>query len=257
MLLIKTVLILCSATVALAARAVVSGAIFEGVDTTKSSATPHEIYQFPENHAAAAASILTFSANAVNFHPTEQPPKNLVPTLDEFVKKASTFPGLLSTSASDVSISLNGSFTQFEQAIREESGNPLIARAFRDLIPGYNEDKSLTDWTLSLVVISKPEGSDEVAVKFSGVSLTISTDKTHTTYIPKQSTRLILASYKVRGDYLAGNAGKLVNMIQITKVRDFIDFFASPKVIDSERVVIGRGYVTCLKNQQSVMPWLA
>lgn len=241
----------------MAAHAIVSGAIFEGVDTTDYSATPYEIYENPKNYAAAAASVLTYSANEVKFRPTEQPPKNLVPTLDEFVKKASAFPGFLSTTASDVAISPNGSFTQFEQIIRDQLDDSLTARAFRDLIPGYIKDKSLTDWTLSLVVLSKPEGSNEVTVKFSRVSLTISTDKTHTTYIPKQSTRLIVASYKIRDEFLAGNADKLAKMIDITKVRDFVDFFASPKVIIAENGVVGQGSVSCFENQQSVMSWLA
>ncbi|KAF9119863.1 hypothetical protein BGX30_003573, partial [Mortierella sp. GBA39] len=151
MLLIKTVALLCSATAVMAANAVVSGAIFEGYDTTDQSASNTDIFKDVTNHAAAAASILVFSANSANFHPASQEPKALGQNLDQFVSKASTFPGFLSTQIIDQNLALNGSLTQFEKIIREHLNNPLTARAFRDLIPGYIQDKSLTEWILSLI----------------------------------------------------------------------------------------------------------
>jgi hypothetical protein len=241
----------------LAAHAVVSGAIFKGVDTTDSSAKPIDIFKDAVNYATAAASILTFSASSVDFHPAEQEPKGLAPTLDEFVKKASSFPGFLSTSSSDVAVTFNGSFTQFEQVIRDQLDDALAARAFRDLIPGYIEDNSLTDWTLSLVVLSKPEASDVVTVGFSRVSLSILTDKTHTTYIPKQSTRLMRANYKLRDSFLTVNADNLANMMSIVKTRDFTDYFTSPKVfVSTGEDLIEHSSISCPKYQQSTPSWL-
>ncbi|KAG9065013.1 hypothetical protein KI688_002332 [Linnemannia hyalina] len=260
MLLIKTVALLCSATAAMAASAVVSGAIFDGYDTTDQSASPVDIYSNPENHAAAAASILIFSANAVNFHPASQEPKALGQNLDPFVTKASTFPGFLTAQVTDQNLALNGSLTQFEKVIREKLNDPLTARAFRDLVPGYIQDESLKEWILSLIVLSKPEDSDTVNVRLTRVSLIIHSDNTQTAFIPEQTARIIVADHKVLTNVLVANADRFASSIPVYKVRDFIDFFASPKV-PSEDDQIQHGSASCtkkrpiFKNQQTVMSW--
>ncbi|KAG9065010.1 hypothetical protein KI688_002329 [Linnemannia hyalina] len=66
-----------------------------------------------------------------------------------------------------------------------------MARTLSDLIPGHTHVQSLTDFTLSLVIITKPEGSDDIYVRLVRVSLIISSDKTNTTFIPKQKAQLI------------------------------------------------------------------
>ncbi|KAF9149188.1 hypothetical protein BG015_009036 [Linnemannia schmuckeri] len=260
MLLIKTVALLCSATAAMAANAVISGAMFMGEDTTDYSADPAEIFRDPNNHAGAAASILVYSAKSADFSPATQEPKSLIQSLDAFVQKASSFPGFLSTAALDTSLTLNGSFTQFEKVIRDQLKDPHTARAFRDLIPGYIQDQSLTDWVLSLVVLTKPEDSDTVNIRFARVPLTIESDKTNTAYIPKQKARLIVADYNVLTNFFISNADKLAGIMKIVHVRDFTDFFDSPKVLSQDEET-QRGTFSCsknrqtFKNQQTIMSW--
>ncbi|KAK3840297.1 MAG: hypothetical protein JOS17DRAFT_726666 [Linnemannia elongata] len=254
MLFIKTVVLLCSATAAMAASAVVSGALFVGEDTTNYDATPVEIYRNVENHAAAAASILIYSANSTDFHPASQEPKALGQILDHFVKKASTFPGFLTQSISDQNVALNGSLTQFEKVIRESLEDPLTARAFRDLVPGYIQDKSLTDWIISLIVLSQPKGSNIVSLRQARVTLTLSTDNTQTVIIPKQSARLIVSDYKIFDQFFIKNADKFASSYPVYRVRDFIDFFASPKVLFEEEQ-IQRDSTSCPQNYQTVMSW--
>ncbi|KAF9122547.1 hypothetical protein BGX30_001915, partial [Mortierella sp. GBA39] len=59
---------------------------------------------------------------------------------------------------------------------------------------------------------------------------------------------------------LVANADKFANLIPVYKVRDFIDFFASPKV-PLEDGQIQRGSTSCtekrpiFKNVQTVMSW--
>ncbi|KAF8942491.1 hypothetical protein BGZ47_006421 [Haplosporangium gracile] len=93
MLLIKTVALLCSATAAMAANAVISGAILVGEDITNYSVDAAEIFRDPNNHASAAASILIYSAKSTDFSPATGEPKSLGHTLDAFVHKVATFPG--------------------------------------------------------------------------------------------------------------------------------------------------------------------
>ncbi|KAF9126343.1 hypothetical protein BG015_004737 [Linnemannia schmuckeri] len=266
MLLIKTVALLCSATAAMAASAVISGAIFVGEDTTDYSADPAEIFRDPSNHAAAAASILVYSAKTTDFSPATQEPKSLGRSLDAFVQKAATFPGFVVIQASDRSLTLNGSLTQFEKAIREQLDDPLTARAFRDLIPGYIQDQSLTDWILSLIVVTKPEYSDTVNIRLARVALTIESEG-QTAYIPEQQAQLIVADHQVNAGILLANADMFANRIAIVSVRDFIDYFASPKV-PSQNGEAQHSSTSCSKNRpifknqpifrhrQTIMSWL-
>ncbi|KAF9149187.1 hypothetical protein BG015_009035 [Linnemannia schmuckeri] len=260
MLLIKTVALLCSATAAMAANAVISGAMFMGEDTTDYSADPAEIFRDPNNHAGAAASILVYSAKSAEFSPATGEPKSLGQTLDQFVHKTATFPGFQAKDSMDEHLALNGSLMQFEQVIREKLDDPHMARAFRDLIPGYMEDESLTHWILSLIVVSKPEDSDTVMVKLARMSMTIQWDKDHMAYIPEQKAHLIVADHEVNQDFLSDNADKLAGVMKIVHVRDFMDFFASPKVPDHDEG-FRRGFTSCFKtrpifrNRQTIMSW--
>lgn len=106
---------------------------------------------------------MVYATQLTNFIPAHKLAKSLVYNLDEFVEKASTFPGFTTVNVLDQTIFLNGSFTQFEKAIRDSANGvpnlPLIARSFRDLIPGYISDKSLKKWILSLVVLEKDPDS--------------------------------------------------------------------------------------------------
>jgi hypothetical protein len=233
------------------------------MDTTDPSAEGAMIFENPENHAAAAASILTYAASNANFRPAEQPPKSLGSALDAFVRRTCSFEGFMSRGESDDNkLRLDGSLTQFEEAIRDQLDDPLTARGLRDLIPGYIQDKSLKDWTMSLVVLSKPEDSNKVNIKLARVSLTLSRDKKGTAYIPKQTASLMVTNLQVIPSVLAANAERFAEMMPIYKVHDFIDFFASPKVPedDDEEEIFGE-FVTCSTrrqqqaHRQNVLSW--
>ncbi|GJJ71075.1 hypothetical protein EMPS_03425 [Entomortierella parvispora] len=237
MLVIKSLLILCSAAVVLARtknQAVVSSAIFVGDNTADESATPLKIFQDSKNHATAVSSVLVFSADSANFHPASQPPKSLVLNFNNFIQKASTFPGFFLEFSEQGSLPLNGSFTQFEKAIREsgpaEPHQALVARSLRDMIPGYIVNEDVDEWILNLIVIDKPKGDDTVKFSMIRVDLSIDADKSGTTFIPEQSARLSSTIFRANKDQLVRNAETLSQMIPITKVRDALDFFASPKV---------------------------
>lgn len=249
------------ATAAMAAKAVVSGAIFGGYDTTNYEQNPVQIFDRYENHAAATASILVFSAKSADFYPATQEPKSLIKNLDSFVEKASTFPGFLVQYSREQNLALDGSLFQFEEVIRNEIKDPLVARGFRDLVPGYIQDPSLKDWTLNLVVLSKPEDTDTVNLILARVSLSIHSDKTQSAYIPKQDATIILTTFKVNSALLADNASSLAQRISIVSVHDFIAYFASPKVPFEDKQ-IQSGSTSCsqnrplFKNRQTVMSWI-
>ncbi|KAF9162496.1 hypothetical protein DFQ26_003518 [Actinomortierella ambigua] len=235
MLLAKALLLLCTALVVMAnsaSNAVASGAVFVGEDTTDPEASPVSIYKNPENHATAAASILVYSAKITDFTPSSLPPKSLVASLDSFLAKASSFPGFLLESNKQGKLPLNGSLIQLEQIVREESTShgALIGRSMRDLVPGYIPDETLTQWILNLIVIEKPRGSDDVKFHLIWMTLEIKTDKGHNAVIPEQSAKLNSSTLRIQKAYLEQYADRLVGLAGVTRARDAIDFFASPKV---------------------------
>ncbi|GJJ71077.1 hypothetical protein EMPS_03427 [Entomortierella parvispora] len=218
-------------------------AIFVGENTADESATPLEIFQDSKNHATAVSSVLVFSAQSAYFQPASQPPKSLALNFNNFIKKTSTFPGFLLEFNEQGILLLNGSFTQFEEAIREsgpaDPHQALVARSLRDMIPGYIVNEDVDEWILSLIVIDKPKDDDTVKFSLITVTLSIGADKSGTAYIPRQSARLGTSVFKVIDGVLVENAEKLSNMISITKVRDALEFFASPKV-EYDRKDLGR-----------------
>ncbi|KAK3840295.1 MAG: hypothetical protein JOS17DRAFT_726664 [Linnemannia elongata] len=248
MLFIKTVALLCSVTAAMAASAVISGALFVGKDTTDPSASPIEVFRDPRNHATAAASALVYAGNYVNFRPSSQKPKALSPYLEPFVRKVTASPGFVLMRNTQFSLKLDGSLTQFEKTISDQLEDPYYARALRDLVPDNIQDQLLTDWTLSLVVVNKPEGSDTVDVKLARLYLTISSDG-NTATIPEQTAQLTVSDHQVATSMFVANAEMLADLIQITKGPNFVDFFTSPKSFS-------HGSTSCFQNRQAILPWM-
>ncbi|KAG0074845.1 hypothetical protein BGZ93_001477 [Podila epicladia] len=240
MILIKSLLVLCSAAAVMArgrADAVMSAALFFGEDTTESF-DPVDIFRNPINHATAAASALVFSAEETGYWPNKKSAKSLALVHDDFVQKATTFPGFTLQFFREANLPLKNNTTvqEFEQAIREPySGLPhiqKIAFKFASLVPLYQENESLKNWTLSLVVLDKPQGSNTVRVQFGRVDFSIAFDHTCTNtkaYIPQQQASAVLAEYVINVSYLSAYAEQMANMIPIVDVEHKIAFFASPE----------------------------
>ncbi|KAG0258219.1 hypothetical protein DFQ27_004766 [Actinomortierella ambigua] len=236
MLLSKSLFLLCSAVVVMARQstnAVASGAIFVGVDTTNPDATPVEIFENPKNHAAAASSVVTFSAMETGFNPSLEPAKSLEGPFRSFLTKASTFPGFLLEMNNQKTLSLTGSLIQLEEMVREavSMNGGLVGRGIRDLVQGLIPDESMTNWILSLVVFDKPKGSDAVKIQLVHLTLKIETDDDNNAVIPKQDAKINSSVLSVNGEFLVKYAETLSSKIRITLVRDTIDFLTSPKEI--------------------------
>ncbi|KAF9088127.1 hypothetical protein BGX23_007603, partial [Mortierella sp. AD031] len=223
MLLLKSLALVSFAAVVMARaspNAIVSGALFVGEDTTNPDASNTNIYKNPENHAAAAASVLEYSAVNTNYRPSEQGHSSLLSTFEAFQQKATSFPGFIPTIQSGSDVFLNHSLIGLEKAVQDaypSTDAALIARGLRDLFPGSVEDQSLKEWILSLLVIRKPEGSDTVTIKFVQLALTIEFDKTHTAHIPEQDARLSNYELQVNPSVFALNADRFAEVIKVTK----------------------------------------
>lgn len=225
------------------ADAVVSEALFFGEDTTESF-DPVDIFKKPTNHATAAASVLVFSANQADFHPNDKSAESLVPAYDLFVQKAATFPGFYLQSHTQPIFQLKNHTTveEFEEMIRVMySGRPHIEKiAFKiaGLVPLHQEDESLKNWILSLVVLDKPQGGNTVLIQLVRVNIRIAFDHTCTAtkaYIPEQSVSINFSVFEVNGSFLSAHANDLATLVPIVDVEHMIALLASREP-DAERL---------------------
>ncbi|KAG0014334.1 hypothetical protein BGZ81_000524 [Podila clonocystis] len=254
MLLIKSVLVLCSTAVVLAQRhvysgadAVASAALFFGEDTTE-SLNPLDVFKNPINHATAASSVVALSAEQADFQPALKSADSLSQALDKFLTKVSTFPGLYLKSKSQRTVALKNYTTaeQFQTGIKD--GHPQyphigkIALRFAELLPldlGCEEAERLKNWILSLVVIDKPKGNNTVRVQLSHVALSIAYDKgswacsdptpTLGLYIPEQRASITFADYEINTGFLIAYAEHLVDLLPIVNVESTIALLTSPE----------------------------
>ncbi|KAG0080760.1 hypothetical protein BGZ92_000489 [Podila epicladia] len=145
-----------------------------------------DVFQNPINHATAAASILVQSAQLSDFRPNEKSAKSLASVHGDFVEKVSTFIGFKRMNMFEEAIPLKNHATveEFEQAIHdkllEATLNGKIASKFARLLPFHQEDESLRNWILSLVVLDKLQGGDIVRIQLARVKLSIAFDQTYT-----------------------------------------------------------------------------
>ncbi|KAF9168963.1 hypothetical protein BGX21_011014 [Mortierella sp. AD011] len=183
--------------------ALVSGALFEGVNTADPDANRTSVFKDFKNHADAVASILIYSAKETSFDPSEKIHTRPEAYFD-FLQKAASFPAFFYRGPEDREheLRLNGDPEQLLDQIadhyyRQEdficdseingySGGCIgegmkkkkkeyIREAFRKLIPKTVENKHWKQWVLSLVTIQKPLSSDKVTFDLAQVRLTIST----------------------------------------------------------------------------------
>ncbi|KAG0260871.1 hypothetical protein DFQ27_003284 [Actinomortierella ambigua] len=240
MLLSKSLVLLCSAVVVMArqsTRALASGAIFVGKDTTNPRATPLEIFENPENHAAAAASVVVFAAQSARFTPSESPAKSLVESFPAFLQKVASFPGFLTERNEQKTLELTGSLMQLEERVSEaviENG-AQVGRGIRDLVPSSIPDETLDKWILTLLVINKPDESDYVKIQQVYITLAINTDD-HSPVIPQQSAKINISTYRVIERVFTSNAEKFAQRLPIYLVGAAIDFLTSPALNPEDEI---------------------
>ncbi|KAI8351866.1 hypothetical protein B0O80DRAFT_454908 [Mortierella sp. GBAus27b] len=156
MLLRKCLLLLVSATVAFASAdydALVSGALFNGFDTTQPGHQALDTFTDPQNHPSAVASILLNLARKSEFTPKRS--KGGVirngETYALFSRRTSAFPAFIQRFQRYVELDLkNGGINELIEQIEEHyeaqmAGTLQIAEAFKKLVPEYIDDDILVD----------------------------------------------------------------------------------------------------------------
>ncbi|KAF9200122.1 hypothetical protein BGZ49_009669 [Haplosporangium sp. Z 27] len=191
--------------------ALISSAIFEGLNTADPKANVTSLFKDPKNHADAVASILIYNAKSTSFDPSEKIHTHPEIYFD-FLQTVASFPAFHhqgTTEDKEYELYLNGDPEQLLDQIADhyydydydqcddydynssghrdcggrsggDDRNGIKKRrektrqAFRGMIPKTVENEEWKQWLLSLITIRKPANSDEVTFELAQVRLTIS-----------------------------------------------------------------------------------
>ncbi|KAK3822956.1 MAG: hypothetical protein J3Q66DRAFT_136779 [Benniella sp.] len=227
--------------------ALVSGALFEGVNTASPDADAISVFKDYKNHADAVASILLTKAKESDFDPRDG--IHTIPeTYFSFLENAASFPAFFHRGQEDEQHALRlkgGDNDQLLDEItdkylqkpssfslpspkgsknkREEERALRIRQAFRELIPATVEKAEWKDWALSLVTIQKPLGSDNITFELAHVRLEISRDdRTGRAVIGPQEATLVKSSYSVMGSYISFYSNEIAKFIEKATVDEFL-----------------------------------
>ncbi|KAG0232452.1 hypothetical protein BGW42_008170 [Actinomortierella wolfii] len=239
-MLIKSTLVFALATVALARDAVLSRGIFVGTDTTSKGASKLDIFKRPENHATAVASVIRHASETMSFLPYQSKPAELCERFDAWKDKLMKFPGFeMLRKPKPVDVDMEGGEQKLAKALKRGLGKlqvvgaDKIAMEFINLIPEKNEDRSLKDFLLSVIVIDKPMGSQDVAVRLVELHMELETSLVNKKVsIPDQTIRLKLLEMEARTSFLVDNAERLAEYLPRSDVAEFMWMLTSPREQD-------------------------
>ncbi|KAG0220678.1 hypothetical protein BGW41_007610 [Actinomortierella wolfii] len=229
----KTLLIIATATVALAKDAIISRGLFIGKDTTLPGARGLEVYEDPRNHATAAASILKYIATKSNYNPQSLPPAKAQEAHKTFIEDVrNSIPYY-------VSLKLDGGFADLQNKIEKKypfEDKATIARQLRYAFPVYNKQNELRRWEVSLLLIRKPHPENEedtntpVTVELISLSLELNTHANGEVDLPSQRAVLVVEPLELDAEFLKDRAQTLFDIVGVTTIKRFGEYFRSRAV---------------------------
>lgn len=230
MLLVKALLLVCSATAVLAGTridAIVSGACMVGRDTSEET-TGEEVFKDPRNHVTAVASILRHSADRNQFQPRQKGVITDPKVYQAFIKDIYNFPGFHAHQTEMERLELQGDHEQFKREIakkyKTDRNDPWkIAVAFERLLP-HNLEHDSQEWLLNYVVLntqgrSGSGGQKDVSVEISSVMLKLTKDQNDRVKIKRQTAEMRINMFTVDKEYLKNHSNSLSQRIRTMDAR--------------------------------------
>ncbi|KAF9925900.1 hypothetical protein BGZ75_005564 [Mortierella antarctica] len=232
MLLIKSILVLCTATAVLAKDrfdAFASIGYLSGYDISDPKATGSDVFFHRKNRGSAVASIVQHLANVSDFRPAEQGVDIDPSTFTQFIRGLVKFPGFEKTENQIVRLDLTGPVDQLVSEVQyifdileKDEDYPVdsqIAENFRLLVPKYLQNANQNRWLLNQVAIHKVRYFDKLRVELTRVTLWIKEDKkTNLAYIPDQVATLSRDVFTVDTHWITDNAESLAERIDTVTV---------------------------------------
>ncbi|KAF9962686.1 hypothetical protein BGZ70_007973 [Mortierella alpina] len=240
MLLIKSLVVLCSAAVVTARLfpydAVATGALLLGKDTTDPNAPPRDVYSESRNHAMAVASVVVHAANLVSFDPSGQ--LSYGDTYSRFKEKATTFPAFIREFERSKELKFSGhhELRQKVADIYDEfvpGGEGLkVAVIVTDVVGNHLEDPRPKHWGFTTIVICQLESSVQLGL----VELSVRGGSSLETVNHRESDHtaiLTVSNYLVIPQVFQGNADSLAQKISKVTIANFMEFFTTGPSKDS------------------------
>ncbi|KAG0260992.1 hypothetical protein DFQ27_003237 [Actinomortierella ambigua] len=228
----KVLLLLASATLALAQQAVVSKGILIGEDKTDKNAKGAEIYKNPQNHQSAAASIIAGVAKIQGYEPYALDPTESSKVFGRFERQFRRLPGFHAGQQDEIVLRLTSDLNQIERAIKEaypDIGSVSIAKALRELVPSSTKHPQAKYWVLSVVAIDMdPLGI--VDAKLFALFIQLNVDGDGKVTLPSEQTSYLnIANIEVDTDYMTAHADELFARFEVATTHEFEVYFTSPE----------------------------
>ncbi|KAF9983078.1 hypothetical protein BGZ65_002214 [Modicella reniformis] len=231
MLLLKALLLVCSATAVLArgkVDAIMSGACLVGQDTSKHNAQGEDVFKDPRNHPAAVASILAFSADRAEFRPREKGVITDEKVYDHFLKDVANFPGFRAQHQQTQQLNLQGSRVQFKKEVankyQSDRNDPWeVARLLESLLP-QEMDKENQRWLLNYVIVNSKQDNQqrpeqqEISVEIGSILLSKNSNSDKTKIEP-QTAEMTMHAYVAKADNLKQHSSELSKRIRTMTVQ--------------------------------------
>ncbi|KAF9960015.1 hypothetical protein BGZ72_008214 [Mortierella alpina] len=241
MLLIKSLLALCTATVILASDnfdALSSVGYFSGDDLSDHAATGLPVFSDRRNHAKAVASIVQYWADFTNFRPAQQGVIADPGFYSYFIVMLENNSALKKTASEVAQIDLIGTKKQlvgeieyyFENLDKEIDYpfDPKIAKNFGKLVPKTLKGPDQKHWLLNQVAIYKAHSADEYRIEVARVKLRMSENtKTGKAEIAEQRAIFLRDVFTVDTDWLIEHAEDLAKGIETVNVEEAVAFLTT------------------------------
>ncbi|KAF8925839.1 hypothetical protein EDD21DRAFT_362143 [Dissophora ornata] len=239
MIVIKYLLILCTAAVALAQTnydALVSTAVFVGKDSTEPTAPALDIFSNIKNHPSALATILYKIADEARLRPYHRDMVTDSTVYRQFVDKIESFEGFRESrhvytrfELDDVDLYSFG-YRVSDKYIPNILAANKAALNFQRLIPTHLDIPAPRDWLLNQLIIRAEPGKD-IQFEIAYIQMKLTREVSGATKIDSQSLRLEQILYTVDTQWLITNAERLAqDYYEIVLVDKFVELLSTNHV---------------------------
>ncbi|KAI8373016.1 uncharacterized protein BYT42DRAFT_578932 [Radiomyces spectabilis] len=220
---------------ATADNSIVSGALFIGKDTTDPDAAGPEIFERPENHPVAVSSIIQYSSNASNFHPSK-PPNETADSLEDFLNRISTFPGFMLTSSHRDGITHHGNiqtlleevnkvYLQGHHKEQKEATNKILS----GLLSHQHSDE--LSYTISHLAIENLGTEADLKLHMLTINQRVGHDKNGMITLTQDNADLNITELTLNRGFLESNADRLARAISRAEIKDVVQGLTTPHCI--------------------------
>jgi hypothetical protein len=216
----------------------VSQPFSSGPNHSNPNATRYEMFSNPQNHKDAAASILTYVANATNFHPAGQTAAQTAQAWPAYISHLESFPGFSlqladTTDAKEAQINVTAMIQDIKAAYNDvvdpDAANleASIINMANSALVHVNVDDTNTGFIQSQVWTSTGTGS-QVIVTIFYTTLHITRDINGKTTMENQEYTVNRVKLQVLSQVLVDDAQQLGAAIEKNSVDDWLAALSSP-----------------------------